>query len=109
MSDSDKDKNRKITKDEIKHIAFLAKLEFTDQELEKFEKKFNDILDYVSLIKECDTSDIEFEHHMDDYSGEVLQDDIHRPSLPKEKLLMNATEGRNKSGFVVTSKIVNKE
>jgi aspartyl-tRNA(Asn)/glutamyl-tRNA(Gln) amidotransferase subunit C len=98
----------KLTKEDIKHIAHLAKLEFSDNELERFEKEFNSILEYVSMIKECDTSGIEFEHNLSDYNSAVLQDDIVKPGLTRDKALQNAT-GRTKVGFVVTSKIINKD
>lgn len=100
---------KKITRDEIKHIAGLAKLEFTDEELDKFEGEFNNILGYISMIKECNTTGIEFEHNLQDYNGAVLQKDISRKSLPQDKVLMNATQGRSKNGYIRTSKIVNKE
>lgn len=98
-----------LTKDEIKHIADLAKLKFTDEELEKFSSEFNSILDYVSLIKECDTTGIEFEHNLDKFKGSVLQEDVAKASLSREEVLKNATNGRNKNGYIRTSKIVSKE
>jgi len=99
----------KITKKEIKHIAVLAKLSFNDSELQIFEKEFNSILEYISTINECDTTGIEFEHNLSDFKGLVLQEDIKRPSIKRDQLLMNATDGRNKNGYIRTSKIVSKE
>ncbi len=98
-----------LTKEEIKKIAGLAKLEFSDVELDKFAAEFNNILNYVSLIQECDTTGIEFEHNLSDYQGSVLQKDEVKPSLPQDKLMQNATDGRSKFGYIVTSKIINKE
>lgn len=98
-----------LTPQEIQHIANLAKLKFSDIELKKFSQEFNSILDYVSLIKECDTTGIEFEHHLSGFVGEVLQEDKVVPSLSKEDVLKNATKGRSKNGFIRTSKIVNKD
>jgi aspartyl-tRNA(Asn)/glutamyl-tRNA(Gln) amidotransferase subunit C len=99
----------KLSIEQIKHIANLAKLEFSDKDLEKFSVEFNSILDYISLIKECDTTGIEFEHNLNNFKGEVLQEDVARLSLDREKVLLNATEGRNKSGYIRTSKIVSKD
>lgn len=99
----------KLTKDEIKHIASLAKLEFDDSELEKFSDEFNNILEYVSMIQECDTAGIEFEHNLQDFKGSVLHKDKARPSPSRDKLLQNATDGRSKMGYIIVSKIVNKE
>jgi aspartyl-tRNA(Asn)/glutamyl-tRNA(Gln) amidotransferase subunit C len=98
-----------LTKEEIKHIAGLSKLEFTDQELDKFAGEFNSILGYISMINECDTTGIEFEHNMQDYKGNVLQEDKIKPSLSQKAALQNATDGRSSHGYIITSKIINKE
>lgn len=99
----------KVTKDQVKQIAKLAKLELTDQEVDKFEGEFNNILDYVSMIQECDTSDIEFEHNLQKYDAQILQEDAVKDSLPNSKVTLNATEGRSKGNYIKTSKIVSKE
>ncbi|MEP7103340.1 MAG: Asp-tRNA(Asn)/Glu-tRNA(Gln) amidotransferase subunit GatC [Candidatus Dojkabacteria bacterium] len=98
-----------LTKEEIKKIAELAKLDFSNEELDKFAGEFNHILDYVSQIQECDTTGIEFEHNLSDFKGRVLQEDVVKPSLSQDKLLKNATDGRSKYGYIVTSKIINKD
>jgi len=98
-----------LSNEEIKHIADLAKLKFTDSGLDKFSAEFNSILEYISQIKECDTTEIEFEHNLHNFKGRVLQEDISRASLPNAEVLKNATEGRSKGGYVRTSKIVSKE
>lgn len=98
-----------VSLDEIKHIAQLAKLKFSEAELKKFASEFNNILDYVSMIKECDTSDIDFEHNLQDYIGEPLQLDQPKKSLAKKAALLNATDGRTKDGYIRTSKIVTKD
>jgi len=99
----------KITKEEIIKIAQLSKLKFTDKEILQFENEFNNILEYISMIKECDTSTIRFEHNMQDYRGKVLQEDIIKTSIKRDKALQNASEGRTKYGYIRTSKIVSKE
>ncbi len=99
----------KLTRDEVKHIAKLAKLNLTEAELDKYSNEFNSILEYVSSIQNVDISGIEEEHHLKDFVGNILQEDIVRPSLDTEKALQNATEGRKKGKFVKTSKIVSKE
>lgn len=101
--------NKTLTKEEIKKIAGLAKLDFSDVELDKFAGEFNNILNYVSLIQECDTTGIEFEHNLADFQGDVLQKDEVKPSLQQDKLFKNATDGRSKFGYIVTSKIISKE
>lgn len=96
-----------LTLEQIKHIANLSKLEFSDSELQKFASEFNNILDYISQINECDVSTIEFEHNMKDYKGEVLSKDIPKKFKNVTKLLANASD-RVKVGFIKTSQIIRK-
>lgn len=46
------------TKDEVKRIADLARIRFTDGELDAFEKDFEAILDFVGTLNEVDTQGV---------------------------------------------------
>lgn len=48
-----------ISNDKIKHIAKLAKINFTPEEEEKFFKEFSQILDFVSELDKADTSGVD--------------------------------------------------
>lgn len=48
----------KLKKEEIKHIADLARLELTDDELTKYGSQLSDILNYIGQLKEVDTSNV---------------------------------------------------
>jgi len=48
-----------LTKEEVKHIANLAKLKLTDGEVEKFQQQLSEVLDYMEVLNEVDTKDIE--------------------------------------------------
>ncbi len=48
-----------ITKEEVKHIAKLARLELTDEEVEKFEKQLSDILEHAKMLDEVNTDNVE--------------------------------------------------
>lgn len=50
-----------ITKEEVQHIAKLARLGLTENEIEKFRKELSSILDYVEKLKEVDVSGVEAE------------------------------------------------
>jgi len=49
----------KLTKEEIKHIADLARLELTEAELKKYGSQLSAVLNYVDQLKEVDTTDVE--------------------------------------------------
>ncbi|MFH0840493.1 MAG: Asp-tRNA(Asn)/Glu-tRNA(Gln) amidotransferase subunit GatC [bacterium] len=48
-----------IKKEEIKHVADLAKLEINDEEAEKYSKELSKVVDYVDQLKEVDTEGVE--------------------------------------------------
>jgi len=52
-----------LSKEEVKHIAKLARLGLTDAEIEKFQKELSAILDYVEKLKEVDISGVEPTSH----------------------------------------------
>lgn len=84
-----------VSRDEVARIAKLAKLEFTDEEQEKFTHQLNDVLKYVEKLDELDTSDVEPLTQVGE-PGSVTREDTIRPSLPIEDVLANApaVEGR---------------
>lgn len=48
-----------ISEEEIKHIAKLSRLEFSESQLEKFQKEFSAILEYVESLKKADVQNAE--------------------------------------------------
>ncbi len=49
----------KLDKQQIKHIANLARLELTDAELELYGQQLSDVLKYIDQLQEVDTAGIE--------------------------------------------------
>jgi aspartyl-tRNA(Asn)/glutamyl-tRNA(Gln) amidotransferase subunit C len=52
-----------ISKQEVEHIAKLARLGLGDEEIEKFQEELSSILDYIEKMKEVDVSGIEPTSH----------------------------------------------
>lgn len=48
-----------LSKNEIQHIAKLARLELTDEELEKYGGQLSAVLNYIDQLKEVDVKDVE--------------------------------------------------
>jgi len=48
----------KLTKEQVKHVAKLARLGLTDQEVEKFQTELSGILDYVEQLNEVNTDKV---------------------------------------------------
>lgn len=80
-----------VTKDEVKHIAKLAKLQFNDKEIVKFTDDLNKILEYVDKLNELDTENIEPLLHPIEGSNVFREDKLGR-SVKTEDALKNAPE-----------------
>lgn len=93
----------KISKEEIEHIAMLARLSLSEEEKELFISQLSSVLDYMKKLNELDTSDIEPTSHVLPL-GNVMRDDTPRPSVPKEDALMNAPNHTEK--FYRVTKII---
>jgi aspartyl-tRNA(Asn)/glutamyl-tRNA(Gln) amidotransferase subunit C len=78
-----------ITRDQVLHVAKLARLALTDEELKRLGEQLGAILDAVSKVSELDLSDVPPTSHPLDLVN-VLADDEPRPSLPPDVALQNA-------------------
>ena len=81
----------KLTKEEVTNIAFLARLELSDEENESLGGHLNRLLENFDLLKELDTENVEPTAHTIPVHN-VLRPDVVRPSLPREDVLSNAPE-----------------
>ncbi|HYY63738.1 MAG TPA: Asp-tRNA(Asn)/Glu-tRNA(Gln) amidotransferase subunit GatC [Gaiellaceae bacterium] len=80
-----------ISRDEVLHVAGLARLDLTDEEIERFQEQLNAILEAVGKVSELDLSDVEPTAHPLDLAN-VWAEDEPRPSLSVEEALANAPD-----------------
>lgn len=83
----------KIKKDEVLHVAHLARLEFTEAETEKFTSQMNDILLYMDMLNRVDTAGVAPMTHAIAQKN-AFRDDRITESLPQEQTLANAPDAR---------------
>ena len=88
-----------IEREQLLHVAHLARLELGDDEAERLGAQLNDILDAVSKVSELDLSDVPATSHPLDIVNVWGADEPHR-SLSVEDALANAPE-REGSSFKV--------
>jgi aspartyl-tRNA(Asn)/glutamyl-tRNA(Gln) amidotransferase subunit C len=80
-----------LTREEVIHIAKLARLELSENEIERYQSQLSSILEYADRLKEVDTSKIS-------PTSSVLparsrfREDIPAAPLPVEKVLKNAPQ-----------------
>jgi aspartyl-tRNA(Asn)/glutamyl-tRNA(Gln) amidotransferase subunit C len=83
-----------LTKEEVEHIAKLARLELTDEQKELYRSQLSNILDYIAKLNELDTKDVPptFGGGLDQMPLRV--DEVH-PSLSTDALLKNAPQSED--------------
>ncbi|AVX21740.1 MAG: Asp-tRNA(Asn)/Glu-tRNA(Gln) amidotransferase subunit GatC [Bacillota bacterium] len=92
-----------ITKQDVEHVAMLARLELTEEEKEMFTQQLNAILEYADQLKQLDTSEIPPTAHAIPMQN-VFRDDEVKPGLSNEEAVAAAPEAED--GFFKVPKIV---
>ena len=80
-----------IDRDQVLHVARLARLRLSDEEVERMTGELSGILEHVDRIAELDLDDVEPTSHVVDLEN-VLRPDVPRPSWPKEVVLEQAPD-----------------
>ena len=91
-----------LTPDQVHHVARLARLELTSDEVERYSGELSKVLDWIELIGELgDLADVPPTSHVIDVEN-ALRADEPRPSLPRETALQSAPDTGD-DGFRVPS------
>jgi len=80
-----------ITRDDVLHVARLARLALREDEVERLQEQLNAILDAVGKVSELDLADVPPTSHPLALVN-VFGDDEPRPSLTREEALANAPD-----------------
>jgi aspartyl-tRNA(Asn)/glutamyl-tRNA(Gln) amidotransferase subunit C len=80
-----------ISRDEVLHVARLARLALTEDEIERLTGELDAILDAVGIVSELDLADVPPTSHPLDLVN-VWAEDEPRPSLPLDDALANAPD-----------------
>jgi len=80
---------RRITPDDVEHVATLARLELRPDEVDGFARQLGEILEHADDIAALDLDDVEPTAHPLPLVN-VLRADEHRPSLPRDEVLREA-------------------
>lgn len=81
----------RISKEEAKHVANLARLAITEEETELFTRQLDSIITFAEQLNELDTTNIEPTTHVL-HMKNVLREDKPSPGLPREEVLKNAPD-----------------
>lgn len=80
-----------LTREQVTHIAELAKLELSDAEIERMTRQLSEILDYAAMLNQLDTDAIAPTASVIPNQN-IMRADVVTPSLPREIVLQNAPD-----------------
>ena len=78
-----------ITKEQVEHVARLARLALTEEEKELYTKQLSEILDYIDQLNEVDTKGVE-PMTQPIPTVNVMREDIVKKQFQREEMLKNA-------------------
>jgi aspartyl-tRNA(Asn)/glutamyl-tRNA(Gln) amidotransferase subunit C len=90
-----------IDRDQVLHVARLARLRLSEDEVARMTSELSTILDHIEKISELDLDDVEPTSHVVEVEN-VLREDEPRPSWPRERILEGAPDVAE-GGFRVPS------
>ena len=90
-----------LSEAEVRHVAALARLQLSDDEVKSLAKDMSQILGYVAKLDELDTDGVEPTSHVVNMSAPYREDTVTRTPSP-EDALANAPKSEN-NHFVVPS------
>lgn len=80
-----------ISKEEVEHVAWLARLELTEEEKEAYTRQLNSILSFMQQLNELDTDNVEPLAHVLPLVNVMREDEV-RPGLDREVVLAEAPD-----------------
>ena len=76
-----------LTEDQVRHIAKLARLQISEEEVKKFSKELTSILTYIDMLNELDTEGVEPTAQVTGLTNVYRKDEIVPSEATKEELL----------------------
>lgn len=90
-----------LTKEEVKHIAELARMELTSEEIERYQKELGRILEYIGQLKEVDTAGVEPTAQVTGLINRLRDDEARASDPAARERLLSATPERDGDYFKV--------
>ncbi|WP_053361461.1 Asp-tRNA(Asn)/Glu-tRNA(Gln) amidotransferase subunit GatC [Bacillus sp. FJAT-27251] len=81
----------RISVDQVKHVAHLARLAVTEEEADKLTDQLDKIITFAELLNEVDTEGVEPISHVLNIKN-VMREDVAKPGLSNEEVLKNAPD-----------------
>ncbi|MFL2485310.1 MAG: Asp-tRNA(Asn)/Glu-tRNA(Gln) amidotransferase subunit GatC [Candidatus Neomarinimicrobiota bacterium] len=99
-------KKQKVSQKEVEKIASLSRLSLSKEELANHTEDMNNILDYMDLLNEIDTENVDELVNVHDMKSS-LREDAFEDSLPKESVIDNSP--KSSKDYIEVPLVVKKE
>lgn len=76
-----------LSEEEVRHVAKLARMHLTDDEVARFSKQLSGVLDYVEILGELDTENVECTSQVTGLKNVLSKDEIGETVCEREELL----------------------
>lgn len=94
----------KVSQEDVKQIAALARLELTETDINKYQAELSNILEYVDQIEKVDTKDVEPTAQVTGLV-DVVRDDVKNPSaLTRDDIFANTPD--KKDGYIKVKSVL---
>ena len=97
--------NKKISLEEVEHIAELARIELTKKEKEKFSDELSDVLGYVEQLQEVDTKNVELVSQVTGLVN-VVREDISEDFREDGRKIIISNFPEEKDGCIKVRKVM---
>jgi aspartyl-tRNA(Asn)/glutamyl-tRNA(Gln) amidotransferase subunit C len=95
-----------LTKDDVKKIAHLARLNMTEADLDRYTTQLSNILNFVEQMSEADTQNIEPIAHPLDLSQRLRKDQV---TEPNQREMLQAIAPQVEAGLYLVPKVIDAE
>jgi len=96
----------KLSKEEVRHVASLARLDLTGEEIERFATQLNEVLQAAGKLQQLDTEEVEPTVHVVPVKNVLRKDEV-TESLPDDQVLANAPDRQD--GYFRVPRILSSE
>ena len=93
-----------ISKEEIHHIAELSRLDLSEEEIEKYREQLGEILDYIKVLREVKTDNIELTAQVNGLIDVFREDTVKEWS--KQEISLALEQGDRENGSLVVKKVL---
>ena len=96
--------SKKLSKEQVVHLARLAKLELSEDEIEKYQEDLSSILEYFEMLQDVDTTGLEPTSQVSGLTNVMRQDAVQEQKASPESLLMGAP--RSQDGYIKVHRMI---